>query len=155
MTAFRRASNLQPLLPCLPAKCLCKCPIHPQTSSPSHVPLSPLKVKIALRDHCEKPDSPLQKSIKEVKDLLGLDVYCEPEWSIIVSDLERAYDDKGQLVQAVVGVLHAWFVTVAELMDDESHEAWSEKVVEKVREFASRLKVVVEVSCLRTLGNPW
>jgi hypothetical protein len=114
---------------------------------------SPLKVKVALRDHWEKADSPLQKSIQDVKALLGLDVYCEPQWPIIISDLEKLYDDKGQLTQAVIGLLHTWFVTIAELMDDESHEAWSENVVEKIREFTSRLKLNVEVSPRKE--RPW
>ncbi|KAI5457674.1 hypothetical protein BGZ63DRAFT_493732 [Mariannaea sp. PMI_226] len=106
----------------------------------------PLKVKIAVRDFWEKVDSPLQKSIKEVKQVLGLDVYCEPQWPIIVSDLEKIYDDKGQLVQVVTSFVHTWFVTIAELMDDSNHDEWSEKVVGKVKDFGrSRLKVNVEV----------
>ncbi|KAH7144411.1 hypothetical protein B0J13DRAFT_44282 [Dactylonectria estremocensis] len=115
----------------------------------------PLKAKVALRDKWEKKDSPIQTAIKEVKDVLGLDVYCEPEWPILISELESVYDDKAQLIEAVIGILQVWFSTLAEILDDSTQEVWSEKVVEKIHEFTSRLNVVVEASDTQQASTEW
>lgn len=99
-----------------------------------------------MRDKWEKTDSPVQTVIKEVKSLLGLDVHCEPEWPILISELEKVYEDKAQLIGALVGILQTWFATLAEILDDSTQDTWSEKVVEKVNELTSRLNVTVEVN---------
>ncbi|KAK7426104.1 hypothetical protein QQZ08_007414 [Neonectria magnoliae] len=115
----------------------------------------PLKAKVAVRDHWEKADSPVQKAIKEVKELLGLNVHCEPEWPILISELKTVYEDKAQLIGAVVGILQTWFATLAEILDDSSQDAWSENVVEKINELTSKLKLTVEVSETEQTSTEW
>ncbi|KAH7000325.1 hypothetical protein EDB80DRAFT_723717 [Ilyonectria destructans] len=115
----------------------------------------PLKAKVAVRDKWEKTDSPVQTAIKEVKGLLGLDVHCEPEWPILISELEKVYEDKAQLIGALVGILQTWFATLAEIIDDSTQDTWSEKVVEKVNELTSRLNVTVEASETERASTEW
>ncbi|KAF7551234.1 hypothetical protein G7Z17_g5166 [Cylindrodendrum hubeiense] len=115
----------------------------------------PLKAKVAVRDKWEKADSPVQTAIKEVKGLLGLDVHCEPEWPILISELEKVYEDKAQLIGALIGITQVWFATLAEIMDDSTQDTWSEKVVEKINEVTSRLNVTLEVSETEQASTEW
>ncbi|CAM1509908.1 Fc.00g002430.m01.CDS01 [Cosmosporella sp. VM-42] len=106
----------------------------------------PLKAKIAVRDGWDKPDSPARKAINELHTLLGLEVRCEPDWSLLIAELDSAYDDKGQLINSAISCIETWFTTTAELLDDESHEEWVEKLLENLKESYSRLTLLVEVS---------
>ncbi|KAF4994106.1 hypothetical protein FGRMN_6021 [Fusarium graminum] len=55
---------------------------------------SPLKAKVAIRDNWTNSDSPAQKSVAKLKVVLGLEIHCEPEWPILVSELENVWEDK-------------------------------------------------------------
>ncbi|KAM5353969.1 hypothetical protein ACJ41O_000619 [Fusarium nematophilum] len=115
----------------------------------------PLKAKVSVRDNWAKADCPAQKAIKSLKDVLGLDVHCEPEWPILVSELDKAYEDKNQLVASVATFLHSWFVTITELLEDSSQEEWTEKVLSRISETASRLNLIVEVSESDQASTGW
>ncbi|KAF5655967.1 cytochrome family 51 (sterol 14-demethylase) [Fusarium heterosporum] len=62
----------------------------------------PLKAKVSIRDNWTNSDSPAQKSIAKLKVVLGLEIHCEPQWPILVSELENVWDDKSQLVASAV-----------------------------------------------------
>lgn len=83
--------------------------------------------------------------MKKLKDVLGLDVYCEPQWQILVSELGSFWEDKGELVSSVAFFVHVWFEALTELLDGEAHETWTDTVLTKVRELTSRLNLTVEV----------
>lgn len=90
--------------------------------------------------------------MKKLKDVLGLDVYCEPQWQILVSELESFWEDKGELVSSVASFVHVWFEALTELLDDEAHEAWTDTVLTNIREVTSRLNLTVEVCCSLSSG---
>ncbi|KAJ4052908.1 hypothetical protein NW760_009352 [Fusarium oxysporum] len=115
----------------------------------------PLKAKVSIRDNWEKPECRAQESMKKLKDVLGLDVYCEPQWQILVSELGSFWEDKGELVSSVAFFVHVWFEALTELLDDEAHEAWTDTVLTKVRELTSRLNLTVEVSENQRPSTKW
>lgn len=67
----------------------------------------------------------------------------EPEWHLLVAELDKFYPDKGQLVAVITGCVLAWIKSMAELLEDPAHEAWTETVLEKV---PVRMQVFVEVA---------
>lgn len=83
--------------------------------------------------------------------MLGLEVHCEPEWAILVSELDNVWEDKNQLIASVVSFLQTWFQVLTELLDDESQEEWADKLLTKINELCSRLNLVVEVSTMKAL----
>jgi hypothetical protein len=113
----------------------------------THATISPLKAKVSIRDNWEKPECRAQESMKRLKDVLGLDVRCEPQWQILVSELGSFWGDKDQLVSTVASFIQIWLEVLTELLDDETHEAWTDNVLTKIRELTSRLNLTVEV-CL-------
>ncbi|KAF7561480.1 hypothetical protein G7046_g2656 [Stylonectria norvegica] len=115
----------------------------------------PLKAKVAIRDYWEKPESAVQKSISELHKLLGLEVRCHPEWTIIVSELESVYDDKEQLIKSTISMVKTWFDVVIELLDDSKHEDWTEKLLEMLAEASSRLTLFIEVSESDQASTSW
>lgn len=95
----------------------------------------------------------MQKSLVSLTDLLGHEVVIEPEWQLLVAELEAFYaDDKGNLVTAVVGCIQAWAKSMAELLDDDAHYSWTETVLEKV---PSRMRVFVEVASSDAASTAW
>ncbi|KAF5003816.1 hypothetical protein FDECE_9659 [Fusarium decemcellulare] len=106
----------------------------------------PLKAKVSIRDNWTKPDCPAQKAIKNLKEVLGLQIYCEPEWPILVSELGNVWEDKSQLVASVVSFLQTWFQTLTELLEDSTQEEWADILLNKINELCSRLNLIVEVS---------
>ncbi|PNP83477.1 hypothetical protein FNYG_03040 [Fusarium nygamai] len=115
----------------------------------------PLKAKVSIRDNWEKPECRAQESMKKLKDVLGLEVYCEPQWQILVSELESFWEDKGELVSSVASFIHVWFEAITELLDDEAHEAWTDTLLTKVREMTSRLNLTVKVSENQRPSTKW
>ncbi|KAM0431008.1 hypothetical protein ACHAPT_005642 [Fusarium lateritium] len=115
----------------------------------------PLKAKVSVRDNWTNPDSPAQKAIKSLKDVLGLEVHCEPEWPILVSELDNVWEDKNQLVASVASFLQTWFQVLTELLDDSNQEEWADKLLTKINELCSRLNLIVEVSESEHASTQW
>lgn len=113
---------------------------------------SPLKAQIGIRDHWSKPDGALQTALRSLQDLLGHDVVIEPEWPLLVTELDSFYADKSNLVAVVAGCVQAWAKSLTELLDDAAHEAWTEKVLEKV---PVRMQVFVEVAASDKAATAW
>ncbi|KAM0250300.1 hypothetical protein ACHAP5_002359 [Fusarium lateritium] len=104
----------------------------------------PLKAKVSIRDNWTNPDSPVQKSIAKLHSVLGLGVYCEPQWQILVAELENVWEDKHQLVASVVMFVQTWFETLTEIAENEGQEVWTDKLLNKIEELAPRLNLTVE-----------
>ncbi|KAL0939502.1 uncharacterized protein CTRU02_206112 [Colletotrichum truncatum] len=106
----------------------------------------PLKVKAAIRDHWTNEESPLRKAIKDLKEVLGLDIDVEPDWQLLLAELDAEYPDKGDLAAAVAGTVETWFKATTELLNDDKNEAWTEELLEKLQSTYSRLRLFIEVS---------
>jgi hypothetical protein len=112
----------------------------------------PLKAQVGIRDHWTKEDSPVQTSLRELQELLGHAVVVEPEWQLLVAELDTFYADKTNLVVVVAGCVQAWAKSMIELLEDAAHEAWTEKVLEKV---PVRMRVFVEVADSAQAATAW
>ncbi|KAK3329886.1 hypothetical protein B0H66DRAFT_542286 [Apodospora peruviana] len=109
------------------------------------MPSLPLKVQVGIRDHWTKEDSEVQTTLKSLEELLGHNVVVEPEWPLLVTELDTYYPDKGSLVAAVAYSVQAWAKAMMELLDDSAHEEWIETVLEKTGA-VGRLRLYIEVA---------
>ncbi|KAK4174506.1 hypothetical protein QBC36DRAFT_333522 [Triangularia setosa] len=107
------------------------------------MPSIPLKAQIAIRDQWQKKDGALQTTIKTLEELLGHEVDVEPEWHLLIAELDSYYPDKGNLVTIVTECVQVWARSMIELLDDSEHEAWGEQLLEMV---PSRLRLFVAVA---------
>ncbi|KAL2124912.1 hypothetical protein VTJ04DRAFT_1277 [Mycothermus thermophilus] len=107
------------------------------------MPSLPLKAQVAIRDNWTKADSPLQNTLHSLQELLGHEVAIDPEWPLLVAELDPFYEDKANLVIVVAGCVQVWAKSMSELLDDSANEAWTEQVLEKV---PVRLRAYVEVA---------
>ncbi|KAF6815600.1 hypothetical protein CSOJ01_03487 [Colletotrichum sojae] len=115
----------------------------------------PLKVKVAVRDHWTNEQGPLRKSIKDLEAVLGLDVDVEPEWQLLLSELDAEYPDKGDFAAAVAGTVETWCKAAAELLNDDKNEDWAENLLEKLNSTHHRLRLFVEVSRDDQASTAW
>ncbi|EFQ31761.1 hypothetical protein CGRA01v4_04793 [Colletotrichum graminicola] len=115
----------------------------------------PLKVKVAIRDHWTKEDSHLQQSLKSLQDVLGLEVDVNPEWQLLLAELDAGYTDRADAVIAVAGTVEAWCRAAAELLDDRKNEEWTETLLEKLKITWSRLRLFIEVSTGDDVSTSW
>ena len=77
---------------------------------------------------------------------------AEPEWSLLIAELDSFYDDKTNLVIVVAGCVRAWAESMEELLDDEAHADWAEEVLVKV---TGQMKVFVEVATSAKAATTW
>ncbi|KAH6854087.1 hypothetical protein B0I37DRAFT_388235 [Chaetomium sp. MPI-CAGE-AT-0009] len=112
----------------------------------------PLKAQVGIRDHWTNADSPVQTSLRELQELLGRTVVVEPEWPLLIAELDTFYVDKTNLVTVVAGCIRAWAKSMTELLDDAAHAEWTEEVLVKV---TARMRVFVEVSTSAKAATTW
>ncbi len=100
---------------------------------------------MGVRDHWDKDDGDLKKSIKDLKELLGHDVVVEPEWQLLLAELDKFYPDKGNFVATVARCVETWCKSLSELLEDEANEEWTDNLLERLKSW-SRLRLCIEVS---------
>ncbi|CAG9946784.1 unnamed protein product [Clonostachys rosea f. rosea IK726] len=105
----------------------------------------PLKVKVAIRDIWDKPDSPVQEAITRLKNILGLDFICEPAWPLLTTELSSHYDDNSELAKSVINFVKVWVEAMTELLDDEENSEWADSIVDLVKDNGAALKLHLEV----------
>lgn len=107
-------------------------------------PLSPLKVRIGIRDEWDSPNCELQTALADLSDTLGTVPVVKPDWSVLVAALETSYGDNGRVVPGVAGLVTAWVGALGELLADKEHEAWGETLLSRMD--GANLKVLLNVS---------
>ncbi|KAK1757869.1 hypothetical protein QBC47DRAFT_377143 [Echria macrotheca] len=117
------------------------------------MPQLPLKVQLAIRDHWSSPTSPLQTTLASLASLLGHEIVLDPEWQLLLTELDAFYPDKTNFVLVVTQCVQAWAKSLTELLDDEAHEAWTETVLEKAK--FGRLRLFLEVSPSEDASTSW
>ncbi|CAH0058581.1 unnamed protein product [Clonostachys solani] len=114
----------------------------------------PLKVKVAIRDLWDKPDSPVQEAITRLKNILGLDFICEPAWPLLVTELSPHYDDNSELAKSVINFVKVWVEAMTELLDDEENSEWADSIVDLVKDNGAALKLHLEIKA-RDASTAW
>lgn len=97
----------------------------------------------------------MRKALQSLRDILGRDVLCEPQWQLLHELLLPAYPDDGSaVISAVSSSVQAWCLGVSELLeDDDDGEAWGETLLEAMKVSSSgALKLMLEVSRLKSHG---
>lgn len=65
-----------------------------------------------------------------VRDEIGKTVSCQPDFPILVSELDSFFDDKGALITTAVSFIQVWCRVLADLADDERNEEWAERMLD-------------------------
>ncbi|KAF5588864.1 cytochrome family 51 (sterol 14-demethylase) [Fusarium pseudocircinatum] len=99
----------------------------------------------AVEANWTKETSPAQVTIKQLSDVLGIDVSCDPDWTKIVSRLNNFFVDKTQLVLTVAQFITIWAHNAAVVATDRGHRDWVDTCMEKVLENNSELVLEVKV----------
>ena len=103
-----------------------------------------MQIRKDIRDIFDKDTSPVQRAFKKLADIVGFQVSCEIEWQMLWSELEQAYPDRATFVSSVSDVVEVWTDALAERLEDERFEDWTEQFLgglESVRE----VKLIVQV----------
>ncbi|CAI4214657.1 unnamed protein product [Parascedosporium putredinis] len=115
----------------------------------------PLKVKVSLRDSWENKEAPVHRSLARLEGIIGYKASLDPDWPVLHAALGGYYSDKANFVPATAGCVSAWCDAFSQLLEDPSHEAWTEAVLEKLTEAGSRLKLILEVSRDENVSTSW
>jgi len=107
-----------------------------------------LKIRVGLRDHWEKANSPVRESISALSEVVGLPVDVALEAPMLWRELGKHYSDQGIFVPTVVGVVKSWTECMNTRLGDDAHAAWTEQLLETC---GRSLEVQVDVS--RVSGN--
>jgi hypothetical protein len=91
----------------------------------------------------------VQKAIEKLKTTLGVRVNVNPEWSLLLSELESFYPDKGTFVPTVAGTVEAFCAALTAAADydddddDKGKEEFGDELVDRIQ---GTVRIYVEVS---------
>ncbi|EXJ60290.1 hypothetical protein A1O7_04442 [Cladophialophora yegresii CBS 114405] len=114
----------------------------------------PLQVRKDIRDVFEKADSTVQGSLKYLAQVIGYPVSCEPEWHMLWTELESAYPDKAIFVPSIAKVIEAWSDSLVKRLEDDSFEAWTEVLLEKLSR-VQKVKLSIQVADEARVKTSW
>jgi hypothetical protein len=108
----------------------------------------PLQIRKDLRDVFEKEDGLVQTTFRKLEELIGYGVSCEPEWSMLWSELQSAYPDKDNFVPAIARIVDAWCSSLAWRLEqqDAKFDEWTELLLEKLK-IVCEVRLSVQVNC--------
>ncbi|KAI0197017.1 hypothetical protein F4808DRAFT_439198 [Astrocystis sublimbata] len=112
----------------------------------------PIKIQIGIRDVWEREDAPVQKAIRNLKDVTGVDVTVDPEWPLLLSELDNFYPDKATLVPSVASAVEAFCVALSTLADDEANAKWADVLLERTE---SHIRISIGVLKGSEIGISW
>ncbi|TGJ80327.1 hypothetical protein E0Z10_g8447 [Xylaria hypoxylon] len=132
----------------------------------------PIKVQVGIRDAWDNQDAPVQKAIKNMKEVIGVGVFVNPEWPLLLAELDSFYPDKGILVPSVAAAVEACCTALTTLADDEANAEWADTLLEQteshvrfflevrvnalpLRPHATKLTYHEQVSKSRDMGMTW
>ena len=104
---------------------------------------SPLRIRVDLRDHWEKPDSPVQGSISTLSQVIGLPVEVTLETPMLWRELGKHYPEHDTFIPSVVEIVKSWAECLISRLEDDANEAWVEHLLEVC---GTRLRAIIEVS---------
>lgn len=108
--------------------------------------MSPLKYRLALREHWDQPDGPAPKALRKLKEALGRDVNCEPQWDLLVAELGPQYESQAlNVVIIIAGLVQSWCEAARQLIEDDANGTWADQLLERIMEGSSTLNFSVEV----------
>ncbi|KAK4459429.1 hypothetical protein QBC42DRAFT_274458 [Cladorrhinum samala] len=110
----------------------------------------PLSVRVAIRENWT--NGTVHDTLKTLEELLGHKVAVEPEWQLLVTELDKFYPNKEAVVFMVTGCVKTWAKCLADLLDDSSNEAWTEQILEKA---PVTLRVFVDVGTSDKASTRW
>ncbi|OCT52910.1 hypothetical protein CLCR_10326 [Cladophialophora carrionii] len=114
----------------------------------------PLQVRKDIRDVFEKDTSAVQGSLQQLARVIGYPVSCEPEWHMLWPELEPAYPDTAIFVPSVAKVIEAWSDSLVKRLEDDSFEAWTEVLLEKLSP-VKRVKLSIQVADEARVKTIW
>ncbi|KAI8627620.1 hypothetical protein F5Y19DRAFT_442325 [Xylariaceae sp. FL1651] len=112
----------------------------------------PIKVQVGIRDSWSNKDAPVQKAIENLKELIGVRVVIEPEWHLLLAELDAFYLDKSTLVPSVAAIVVSCCTGISTLADDEANSEWADTLIEKTD---GCIRFFLEVSKNRELVISW
>ncbi|KAI0121681.1 hypothetical protein BJ170DRAFT_132890 [Xylariales sp. AK1849] len=112
----------------------------------------PLKVQVGIRSSWERAEAPVQKALKDLKDLLGIDVIIQPEWPLLLAELDSSYPDKSTFAPSIAGCVQAWCTALTALLDDSANEKWADTLLDHAN---GRLLGFLDVSKDRQPAVKW
>ncbi|KXJ89437.1 hypothetical protein Micbo1qcDRAFT_196767 [Microdochium bolleyi] len=102
----------------------------------------PLKFQVGVRDNWDSTDCAVQKQLKKLRDVIGKDIDVQPEWQLLLAELDKAYDDKAALVLDAASCVIGWAQGLEALAEDENNSDWAEELLDKTED---RIRLHLEV----------
>ncbi|KAF2972062.1 hypothetical protein GQX73_g1622 [Xylaria multiplex] len=109
-------------------------------------------VQVGIRDSWDNQDAPVQKAIKNLKEVIGVGVSVNPEWPLLFTELDSFYPDKATLVPSVATVVEACCTALATFADDDANGEWADTLLEQTE---GRVRFALEIFKTRDIGLIW
>lgn len=86
---------------------------------------------MGIRDHWDNKDGSLQKSFEALKNAVGYSIMVQPEWQMLIAELDAQYPDKEILVANTARYTDLWCMSLLSILSDG--DAWAESLSERLK----------------------
>jgi hypothetical protein len=89
----------------------------------------------------------VKKAFSSLKEIVGHDVACEPQWQMLWTELQDRFNEIDQFVPTITNAVTAWAEALTKICDEETNEEWIEEMLERVKGAGSmiRLELLVRI----------
>ncbi|KAI1424276.1 hypothetical protein F5Y12DRAFT_715422 [Xylaria sp. FL1777] len=112
----------------------------------------PIKVQVGIRDSWDNQDAPVQKAIRNLKEVVGVQVSVALDWPLLTTELGSFYSDKAILVLSVAAAVETCLTALTTLADDEANAEWTDIFLERTD---GHIRLFLEASKSREIGIAW
>ncbi|KAI0547779.1 hypothetical protein F4679DRAFT_597447 [Xylaria curta] len=112
----------------------------------------PIKVQIGIRDSWDNEDAPVQKAIRNLKEVIGVRVTVNPEWPLLYAELGDFHPDKATLAPSVATAVETCCTALSALADDEANAEWADTLLERTE---SHIRISIGASKNQEMGISW
>ena len=103
---------------------------------------SPSKVCADLSDKWDDQDSPVQRSIRTLSELVGVPVNINLEATKLWNQLQKYYPDGDTFVATITSIVRSWTEALTSRLENNDNSSWMEDFLSKV---GGAVKARVEV----------
>ncbi|KAL8746052.1 MAG: hypothetical protein Q9190_001890 [Brigantiaea leucoxantha] len=93
---------------------------------------SPSKVCADLSDKWDDQDSPVQRSIRTLSELVGVPVNIDLEATKLWNQLQKYYPDGDTFVATITSIVRSWTEALTSRLENNDNSSWMEDFLSKV-----------------------
>ncbi|KAM7200216.1 hypothetical protein V8F20_005434 [Naviculisporaceae sp. PSN 640] len=104
----------------------------------------PLRARVGIRDHWDSENAVFKKRFGSLVDALGFGVVVNPEWQLLLAELDGVFPTAGDQVANIAEICDVWAQAMLDLLEPE--DDWADNLVDEARNSGGVLRLFIDVN---------